>query len=386
MVSELDVHIERRGTGSIKWSRYPADVIPLWVADMDFAAPRPVLDALRRHVDHGVFGYGTNAAELTEVFIEHVSRRYAWSISPEDVLLLDGVVPGIHMACRGLAGGGEKVLVQTPVYPPIRTLPAECDRSRVELGLARAPDGRYEVDWDAFEAAVADRVRMFILCNPQNPTGRVFSRGELERFAAVCVRHDTVIVSDEIHCDILWSGHQHIPIASLDPEVASRTVTLMSPSKTYNLAGLQCAFAVITNRELRHRFRASWQGLVPHVNVLGTVAAMAAYREGQEWLNLVRAYLQENRDRVCQVVRDRMPGVTVSAPDGTYLAWLDCRNSPAGANPHAFFLERARVAISGGEAFGSDGVGFARLNFGCTKATLEEALERMASSLMGPLP
>ncbi len=381
MAHDFDAEILRRTTDSIKWTRYAADVLPLWVADMDFASPEPVLAAMRARVEHGVFGYGSAPDELIAVIVERLASRYGWVVSPRDVLLLPGVVPALHMACRAFAEPGEIVLVQTPVYPPIRSLPVQCRRVCREAPINRSSDGVSYVDWDGFDKAVREDVRLFVLCNPQNPTGRVFSREELQRFAVACNRHDVVVVSDEIHCDILLGGHEHIPIAALDREIAARTVTLLSPSKTFNLSGLECAFAVVQDPDLRRRFRASWQGLVPHVNVIGVVAATAAYRSGESWLAGLRHYLQGNCDAVCRAVRDRMPGVRLAAPQGTYLAWLDCRESVARENPYRFFLEHARVALSDGETFGGEGTGFVRLNFGCTRATLDEALDRMAAAL-----
>ncbi|MGA2447847.1 MAG: PatB family C-S lyase [Polyangiaceae bacterium] len=381
MAHDFDREIDRRSSDSIKWTRYPPDVLPLWVADMDFASPDAVIQALRERVDHGVFGYGRAPEELAEVFAQRLTELYRWTVSPRHILLLPGVVPAIHMACRAFTLPGEAVLVQTPVYPPIRSLPAHCERPCREVSLVRDQDGRFYVDWDVFERALADRARLFVLCNPQNPTGRVFSRSELERFATACRRGGAVILSDEIHCDIVFQGHEHVPIASLAPEVADRTVTLMSPSKTFNLSGLQCAFAVIQNDELRRRFVASWQGLVPHLNALGALAALAAYRHGQAWLGELRAYLQANRDALCGAVRERLPGVKLSAPEGTYLAWLDCRDTAAAHEPYRFFLERARVALGEGGAFGADATGFVRLNFGCTRATLEAALDRLSNAL-----
>ena len=302
MAHDFDREIDRRTTDSVKWTRYPPDVLPMWVADMDFASPEPVVQALRQRIDHGVFGYAAAPVELTEVFTHRLAQLYRWSVSPRHVLLLPGVVPAIHVACRAFTRPAEAVLVQTPVYPPIRSLPARCGRHCRELTLARERDGRFCVDWDSFEEALSGGVRLFILCNPQNPTGRVFSRPELERFATACARNDAVIVSDEIHCDIVLGGHEHVPIASLDSEVADRSVTLMAPSKTFNLSGLQCAVAVIQNGELRRRFMASWEGLVPHVNIVGAIAALAAYRHGQAWLDELRAYLQANCDALCRAV------------------------------------------------------------------------------------
>ena len=237
------------------------------------------------------------------------------------------------------------------------------------------------MEWDVLGQTLDAEAKLLILCNPQNPLGRVFSRGELERIAEYCLRRRVVLCSDEIHCDLVFPGYRHVPIASLSPEVAQRTVTLMAPSKTYNLTGLDCSYAVIQNPDLRARFQKARRGLVPHVNILGLTAALAAYRDGQSWLDEVLAYLTANRDAVLEQVRDHLPGVQATAPEGTCLAWLDCRRSPAAAQPYQFFLTRAKVALSDGGQFGSGGEGHVRLNFGCRRAVLLEALARMRKAL-----
>jgi cystathionine beta-lyase len=253
--------------------------------------------------------------------------------------------------------------------------------------IERNAQGRYALDIDAFEAAFTERTRTgvttraFILCNPHNPIGRVYERDELAAMAEVCLRHNTMICSDEIHCDLVYSGHKHVPIAALDPEIAQNTVTLMAPSKTYNIAGLKCSFAVIQNEDLRQEFNAARGGLVPSVNILGYTAALAAYRDGGPWLDEVLAYMEANRDYLKAYVDEHLPGIEMIVPEGTYLAWLDTRQAGIEGEPGAFFLERARVALNEGTHFGPGGKGYVRLNFACPRATLTEALERMRDAL-----
>jgi cystathionine beta-lyase len=380
MPCEFDQIIDRRGTCCYKWDRYAEDVLPLPVADMDFISPDPVRRALYQRVDHGVFGYTEAPQGLYDVIRERLAVLYGWQVEQEEILFLPGVVVGLNLACHAVGGPGDAVLVQPPVYGPFLSAPGNAGHVLQYAELQRA-DERYEVDFDAFEVAMTDRTRTFILCNPHNPVGRVYERGELERMAEICLRHDVVICSDEIHCDILFSGHEHIPIASLDPEVARSTITLMAPSKTYNLAGLKCSFAVIQDEALRERYRSAYGGLVSDVNLFGYAAALAAYSEGQLWLERVLLYLERNRDFVQDYVREKLPEVEMIVPEGTYLAWLDCSAAGIAGKAGTFFLEQARVALNEGEAFGPGGEGFARLNFACARAVLEEALERMWGAL-----
>ncbi len=378
---DLDRIIERRGTDSVKWNRYDPDVLPLWVADMDFASPDPVTEALRQRVDQGVFGYGVEPQELRPVVQARLQKRYNWQVQPEDLLFLPGVVVGFNLVAKAIGEEGDGVLIQPPVYPPFFAIGPNVGRTIQEAPLVSTPKG-YEIDFDAFERAITPRTRVFLLCNPHNPVGRVFTRPELEHLAEICLRHDLVICSDEIHEDFVYSGHTHYPIAALDPEVAERTVTLIAPSKSFNIAGFQCSAAVATNPDLRQRLKATGAGLLPnHLGVLDYVAGLAAYQHGEEWLTQVVAYLQANRDFLVSYVRDNLPGVTTMTPDGTYLAWLDCRGTAIEGSPSDFFLREARVALNDGSAFGSVGEGFVRLNFGCPRSTLVEGLERMKGAL-----
>jgi cysteine-S-conjugate beta-lyase len=379
---DFDRAIDRRNTASNKWKKYDKDVLPLWVADMDFASPEPVTRALRERAAHGVFGYVYEEPEFFEVAADRIARRYGWRVAPEAVVLLPGVIAGLNMAARVFAQPGDGLLEQLPVYPPILRCPGNMALTRDEALLTRRADGRYEIDWDVFERAITPRTRAFILCNPHNPVGRVFTRAELTRMAEICRRHGVWIIADEIHCDLLFRGQQHVPIASLDPEVARRTVTLMSPSKTFNLAGLKCAIAVIPDAGLRERFIATKVDLVSNPNVFGFAAALAAYRDGGPWLDALMRYLEANRDFTVDYVRRHFPGVTVHPPEGTYLAWLDFRGAGIpGGDPFTFFLDKARVALNDGVTFGPPGAGFARLNFGSPRAMLTEGLDRMREAL-----
>ena len=382
MTYDFDQIIDRRHSDSSKWRKYGADVLPLWVADMDFVSPEPVLRALHARIAHGVFGYGIEIPEFNETVVELLYKRYDWRVSPEALVLLPGVIAGFNLACRAVTVPGDGVLMQTPVYPPILRAPTNVGLTRNEVALMQQADGRYGIDFDAFEAAITDRTRMFLLCNPHNPVGRVFQRHELTRMAEVCRRHNLVICADEIHCDLVYQGHPHLPIASLAPEIADRTITLMAPSKTYNLAGLKCAFAIIPNPTMREKFLAARADLVTTANILGYAAALAAYRDGQPWLDQTLRYLESNRDCMRQYVDVHLPTITMGTPEGTYLAWLDCRQAGMPHNdPYTFFLAHAKVALNDGETFGQNGKGFVRLNFGCPRATLVQALEQMRQAL-----
>jgi len=387
MIDDFDRVIERRGTASSKWFKYSADVLPLWVADMDFRSPEPVVRALRDRVEHGVFGYGhqLEVTELNEVFADRLEKRYGWRVSPEAIVPVPGVIPGFNVACRMLTAPGQGILMQTPLYPPLLRVPGNLGLRFDEVPLARDAAGRYGVDQDAVEATIRPDTRVLLLCNPHNPVGRVLTRGELTALAQTCLKHRLAIVADEIHCDLVFPGYQHVPIASLDGEVAARTVTLMAPSKTFNLAGLKCSVAIITDQQLRERFIAARVDMVQTVNILGHTAALAAYRDGQPWLDDLLRYLEANRDFLGRFVERHLPGVSMVSPEGTYLAWIDCRAAgPAAQDPFTFFLERARVAFNDGVLFGRNGQGFVRLNFGCPRSILEKALGRMRDALQTP--
>ncbi len=382
MTHNFDAAIDRQHSDSEKWNHFDADVLPLWVADMDFRSPEPVVEAIRERVEHGVFGYGRDPQTLREVIVERMKKRYGWQIAPDDLVFIPGVARGFHIVCRAFAAPGDAELVQPPVYPPILTAHSHAGLVSQEAELTRSVDGSYSIDLDAFEHAITSQTRIFLLCNPHNPVGRAFRRDELAALADICLRHNVLICSDEIHCDIVFSGYHHIPIASLAPEIAQQTVTLIAPSKTFNIPGLKCAVAIIQNAELRKCFTDLEYPLAGNPNILGLAAALAAYRDCQPWLDDLLAYLEANRDFVYDYVRTSLPTITMAKPEATFLAWLDCRQAGIpGPRPCEYFIDNARVATNDGATFGRGGEGFVRLNFGCPRSTLVEALERMRRQL-----
>ena len=381
MSFDFDTIVERRGTDSNKWHKYGPDVLPLWVADMDFLSPPAVIAALRARVDHGVFGYlREGAPELVEVFTERCRKRYGWDVPPDAVMLMPGVNPANNVAARAVCEAGDGIVIQAPTYPPLQRVPLNVGLVVRYPAVVRGAT-RYEVDFDAFERSITPATKAFLLCNPHNPVGRVYTRPELERFAEICLRHGLAVIADEIHCDLVYTGHEHVPMASLDPEVAARTITLMAPSKTFNQAGLKASVAIVTDPALRERFQSARKDMVqPTANVLGYTAMVAAYRDGGPWHDALLRYLEASRDFLAQYVTRHLPGVTMLKPEGTYLAWLDCRQTGI-ADPFTHFLQRAKVALSDGKTFGAAGEGFVRLNFGTPRAILAEALGRMAEAL-----
>lgn len=392
MTSAFDTVIDRRPSNSLKWHRYAPDILPLWVADMDFRAPAPVLEALQRAISHGVFGYEEASLSLRETVAARMQRLYNWQVTPEMVIAVPGLESGFNAAARAVCAPEEGLLIQTPVYPPFLRVPRNVGVVGQSARLRQVNHDHslhYEVDWDAFEAAInlqEARTRMFLLCQPHNPIGQVYSRDDLTRMAEICISEDIIICSDEIHSELLLGEARHIPVATLAPEVAARTITLIAPSKTFNIAGLFCGFAIIPDESLRRRYRAVVEQMTLHVNSLGLIAAEAALSGAcDEWLQELRAYLTANRDFLVDYVCDRLPGIRTTVPEATYLAWLDCNNLLADgkieASAHKFFLEKARVALNEGADFGPGGEGFVRLNFGCPRQTLTEALDRMSAAL-----
>lgn len=377
----FDRIIDRRNSDSIKWNLYDDDVLPMWVADMDFAAPVPVIQALKERVEHGVFGYAGDPKELRKVIVSRFDELYQWSIKPDDIVFTPGVVVGFNIAGHSVAVPEGEVLIQPPVYPPFFKTAGFAGMKTAENPLIQNEDGSYGINFGDFEEKVNKKTRMFLLCNPHNPVGRVFHRDELERMAEICLRNNVLICSDEIHGDLVFQGNRHIPLGSLNPEIADRTITLMAPSKTFNIAGLDCSFAVIPNKEIRENYISAMKGITGNTNMLGISAALAAYQNGTPWLEDLMIYLKENRDYLKTTLDREIPEIKMTVPEGTYLAWLDCRNAGLPDTPYDFFLRKAKVAFNSGESFGTGGKGFVRLNFGCTRATLNEVLDRMKKAL-----
>jgi cystathionine beta-lyase len=377
----FDLVPERRGTDSQKWQKYAGrDVLPLWVADMDFPSAPAILSALRDRVDHGIFGYARPVDSTVQAIVEAMQQRYGWTIDPSWIVWLPGLVVGLNVTAQAFAAPGEEVLTLTPVYPPFMSAPKNTGRASVGVPFVLHA-GAWTIDWDALERAVTPRTKLFYLCNPHNPLSRVWRRAELERLAEFCVRHRLVLCSDEIHCDlVLDPALPHVPSAVLSPEIAARTITLMAPSKTYNVPGLGTSLAIIPDAALRARFVRATAGIVAEVTCLGFTACEAAYRDCEPWRQELLAYLRGNRDFLLETIARDLPGVRVEAPvEATYLLWMNV--SALGlSNPVAHF-EQHGVGLSDGAMFGAPAGTHLRLNFGCPRATLVEALRRMQKAL-----
>jgi cystathionine beta-lyase len=374
---DFSIPVDRRDTASMKWDKYKGkDIIPLWVADMDFCSPPAVIEALHQRIAHGVFGYTIPPESLNAAVVKMLQSDYGWAIDPQWLVWLPGLVTGLNVACRAVGEDNDGVMTALPVYPPFLSAPANSRRHLVKVPL-QEKDNRWSFDFDRFESAITPDTRLFLLCNPHNPVGRIFTRDELTDLAMICEKHDIVICSDEIHCGLLLDEDKtHLPTATLGPEVEQRTITLMSPSKTFNLPGLGCAFAVISNEKLRRQFIKAASGIVPLVNALGFAAAEAAYRDCADWHTELLEYLRGNRDTVARAV-GKMPLLSMAPAEATYLAWIDVRSADL-PDPVRFF-EDAGVGLQDGVEF--DGPGFVRLNFGCQRPLLEEALDRMKSAM-----
>ena len=373
---DFDAPVERGGTWSTRWERYAGrDVIPLWVADSDFRSPPAVRAALAARAEHGVFGYTTPPEALREAIVERLQQRYAWRVEPSWIVFLPGVVPGLHLAARKLVPDDGHILVPTPVYQHLTRAAELAPRAHTAVPLV-LQKGRWVLDPDSVKANLRKESRLLFLCNPQNPGGTVFRREELMQLAAVT--RDLVIVSDEIHCDlVLEAGLRHVPIASVAPEVSRRCVTLMSASKTFNFPAAGCAWAVIEDDALRRSFAAELAAhVLPSPSVFGYEATLAALRHGDAWLEAQLEYLRGNRDLVEQAVAG-LPGLAMAHVEATYLAWIDAGGLGV-KDAQAHFLGHG-LALSPGEQFGAPG--YVRLNFGTQRARLRSALERMASAV-----
>ena len=376
MSFDFDTVCDRRHTDSLKWNKYKnRDVIPMWVADMDFQSPAPVLEALHKRVEHGIFGYAAPPDELVEVVVARMWEKYQWKIKPSWIVWLPGLVPGLHLACRAFGGDGDEVLTFTPVYPPFLTAPRLSRRQLTTIPLRRETN-RYTLNAERLKSEISRRSKVLLFCNPHNPVGRRYDRQEIRDIAEICIEHNIVLCSDEIHCDLILDGHTHIPAATLSPEISAQTITLMAPSKTFNTPGLKCAFAIIENKTLRTQFRQARKGIVPGVNALGFSACLAAYRDCEKWRTALIDYLAGNKDIVCQTVKD-IPGLSMDDVQATYLAWINV--TELAQNDPVRFFQNAGVELSDGREYGGDG--YVRLNFGCPRKTLMEALERMRSAV-----
>ena len=381
--SPFDRVVDRTGTESMKWV-YPRkvleapDAIPMWVADMDFEAPPAVVEALRRRAEHGVFGYPLVPPSFWQAAIGWLARRHGWEVRKDWLALTPGIVPALNYCVRAFSRPGDGVIIQTPVYHPFYYAIENNGRKVVRNPLLF--DGRrFRMDLDDLERRIDGPGRVLILCSPHNPVGRVWTRDELERLGRIAVERDLTVLSDEIHHDLVFGGSRHVPFAALSPELASRTVTFIAPSKTFNIPGLSTAAVVASNPDLLKGFEDEKERAgIELGQVFGIVGFEAAYAHGQAWLDELLPYLEANVDFLEAFLAERLPALRLVRPEGTYLALLDCRGlglDPAGLTD--FFLRRAGVYFSDGAMFGPELAGFARINFACPRSVLREALERV---------
>lgn len=377
---DFDTIHNRRNTGSIKWGHHfgannaleelDKDVLSMWVADMDFATPQVIIEAMQKRLEHPFFGYTSAPDELRDAIVEWTKKLYGWDIQADWLLFNPGMMTTVNVVTQALGKVGTGVLMNSPIYGPFLTAAPHRQHFPQLIEMQRIDDDahtfHYEIDFDAFEAAISKNTSLYYLCHPHNPAGKVFTREELEKLADICLQHNIIIVSDEIHCDLLLDGAKHIPIASLSPEIANQTVTMISTSKTFNLPGQHCTVSIVPNDEMREKISMFSRYSGYHVDILSYAATTAAYRDGDEWLEALLQYLTSNRDYTVNFIREHLPMLKTTVPKATYLAWIDCSelNLPKEyGSAQEFFVEVGRVALNPGTFFGPTGEPFVRLNF-----------------------
>jgi len=380
--------IDRKNTNSIKFdypTRYnkPENVMPLWIADMDFKAPPCVLEALEKATTHGIFGYSDTSSEYLDVMHSWFKRRFNWQIEPDWLVKVSGVVIAIHIGIRSLTNQGDAIIIQQPVYHPF-AMAVETTKRKLVVNELVLENGRYLIDFDDFEKKIVDNnVKMFIFCSPHNPVGRVWTKEELIRLGDICLRHGVYVISDEIHADIVYPGHTHHVFVDVNPALLDITITSTAPSKTFNIAGLQISNNFISNPKIRKAFIEEYRASgLSQINTMGIVACEAAYKDGEAWLEELNVYLEGNVDFIRDYLTENIPSVSLIEPEGTYLAWLDFRK--LGLPPkelNDFVVSKAGLWLNDGPMFGAGGQGFQRMNFGCPRKTLEEALERLEKAI-----
>ncbi len=382
MKYDFDLIPERRNTDCYKWDLFPKDVLPLWVADMDFEVCPKIIDGIKHRMEHTVFGYAFDSPEFKSVFSDRMEKLYSWKVSPDDLILIPGIVSGFNFAIRAFCERENSVIYQTPAYPPFIEGP---DNFGIE-GIANSlyfdkTDQLWKIDFDRFEEQIRENTSLFILCNPHNPVGRVFTPEELIRIGSICLKHHVKICSDEIHCEIIYKGYKHTPIASLNEEFSANTITFMAPSKTFNIPGLACSVAIIQNPEMKKTFKNALRGLGSQVSVLSQAAGLAAYRDCEDWRSELLDYLEENRNFAQTYICEKMPLIGMNKIEASFLMWLDCSRLSLNGNPSGYFAKNAKVQLNDGATFGKGFEKFVRLNFGTNRETLKGALDKISNSL-----
>jgi cystathionine beta-lyase len=391
----FDEVCDRRNTDCAKWDYVKEifgheDVIPLWVADMDFPVAQPIVDALVKRAQHPFYGYTQPGPSVVEAVVDRMQKKYNWKIQPEWVVFTPGVIPALNIAVRACTRPGDEIILQQPVYYPFFPVVTNAGCQIVNNGL-KLIKGQYEMDFADLERKFApkdgmhpspSRARAIILCNPQNPVGRLWDREDLIRLGEIVIKHGGLVISDEIHCEILFKGYRHTPFASISEEFAQNSIVCMAPSKTFSLAGLEASSIIIPNKKIREAFSILRSGVMPGPSVFGYTALEAAYRFGDEWLEQVLDYLQANLEFMISYFENRIPRIKVIRPQGTYLVWLDCRDLNMDDEQLKIFMrEKARVGLDDGYIFGEGGSGFERINIACPRPILQEALSRIEKAV-----
>lgn len=379
----FDEVVDRRNSNCIKWDTQEEDILPMWIADMDFKSPDQVTDALVDRAKQGVFGYNFRQDGFYNSIINWVKKKFDWDIKREWIVFTPGVVTGFNIGMRALTDKNDGVVIQPPVYPPFRGTIDNIKR-KVNLNPLILQDGKYQMDFEDLAIKLKDS-KLLLFCSPHNPVGRVWKKEELNELAKLCIENDNYIISDEIHCDLAYKGNKHIMLASLSEEIANRTITLIAPSKTFNIAGLFTSIAIIPNEEIRNKVNAEILSVgIDHTSIFGAVGLEAAYSYGEEWLDQLLVYLEGNADYVLDYLNENIPELKMIKPDGTFLLWLDFRELGLSQEElNDLMIKKARVFMNDGTSFGKEGEGFLRLNIGTSRANVEEAMKRIERAVKG---
>ena len=395
MKYDFDQLYDRNKTDCLKWDMMESifgsgELLPLWVADMDLPVAKPIIDALKKRAEHPFYGYTQPGSSVIKSVVERMKRKFNWDINPEWIVFTPGVVPALHVAVRSLTHPGDEVILQEPAYHPFFPVVINSGCKIINNGL-KLVNGRYEMDLKNLEEKFhpktrplngPGRIKTVIFCNPHNPVGRLWKRDEIIRMGEIVINNGAVVISDEIHCEILFKGHKHTPFASISKKFEQNCIVCMSPSKTFNLAGLEVSSIIIPNKKIRENFINTRSGIVPNPNLFGYIAMEAAYKYGDEWLEQVLDYLQENLNYLKNYFLKNIPRIKVIDPEGTYLIWLDCHDLDMDNNVlRSFMRENAKVGLEDGFIFGESGSGFMRMNIACPRYILSEALKRIENAV-----
>ena len=385
---DFDQIVDRSNTNSVKVDALERvfgskDVIPLWVADMDFLSPPEITEGLKKRVEHGIFGYVEPGDGYFSSIINWLKNRHDWSVSKENITFIPGVVKGFAFAIDVFTNDSDKIIIQPPVYPPFKGTTEDLNREIVNNPLI-FKDGQYSMDFDNLREVAKTGCKMLILCNPQNPSGRIWTKEELSELAEICFDNDIIVISDEIHSDLALPGNKHVPFATVSEKAAQNNITLMAPSKTFNIAGIVSSFAVVENEDIRKKyFDYLLARQLNEGTIFGYLAAQYAYEYGDEWLDQAIEYIQKNIDFVDDFLQNHIPQIKVIRPEASFLIWLDCRDlNLSQPELENFFIHKAKLGLNSGTMFGKEGEGFMRLNVGCSRITLEKALNNLKKAVV----